>query len=77
MRLMRQGPLAGRYPAVASMVVFARLKLRPETGEWMQQATVAIRARVPLSVLSDTIQPAPTFSEGFTSPSPSSPAWRQ
>jgi dihydrolipoamide dehydrogenase len=39
--------------------------LGPEAGEWMQQATVAIRARVPLSILSDTIQPFPTFSEAF------------
>jgi len=39
--------------------------LGPEAGEWMQQATVAIRARVPLTVLSDTIQPFPTFSEAF------------
>ena len=31
----------------------------------MQQATLAIRARVPLDVLSDTIQPFPTFSEAF------------
>jgi len=37
----------------------------PEAGEWMQQATVAIRARVPLAVLTDTIQPFPTFSEAF------------
>src|SRR5437763_2108781 len=37
----------------------------PEAGEWMQQATVAIRARVPLEVLQDTIQPFPTFSEAF------------
>jgi len=29
----------------------------------MQQATVAIRARVPLELLRDTIQPFPTFSE--------------
>ena len=29
----------------------------------MQQATLAIRARVPLDVLRDTIQPFPTFSE--------------
>jgi pyruvate/2-oxoglutarate dehydrogenase complex dihydrolipoamide dehydrogenase (E3) component len=35
----------------------------PEAGEWLQQATLAIRARVPLDVLSDTIQPFPTFSE--------------
>src|SRR3954447_16668593 len=37
--------------------------LGPEAGEWLQQATLAIRARVPLAVLSDTIQPFPTFSE--------------
>ena len=34
-----------------------------ELGEWLQQATLAIRARVPLDVLLDTIQPFPTFSE--------------
>ena len=37
--------------------------LGPEAGEWMQQATLAIRAHVPLDVLGDTIQPFPTFSE--------------
>jgi dihydrolipoamide dehydrogenase len=37
--------------------------LGPEAGEWMQQATLAIRARVPLDVLRDTIQPFPSFSE--------------
>jgi pyruvate/2-oxoglutarate dehydrogenase complex dihydrolipoamide dehydrogenase (E3) component len=39
--------------------------LGPEAGEWLQQATVAIRAHVPLTVLRDTIQPFPTFSEIF------------
>jgi dihydrolipoamide dehydrogenase len=37
--------------------------LGPEAGEWLQQATLAIRARVPLDVLRDVIQPFPTFSE--------------
>jgi dihydrolipoamide dehydrogenase len=37
--------------------------LGPEAGEWLQQATLAIRARIPLDVLRDTIQPFPTFSE--------------
>jgi len=37
--------------------------LGPEAGEWLQQATLAIRARVPIKVLLDTIQPFPTFSE--------------
>ncbi|HEX3312721.1 MAG TPA: FAD-dependent oxidoreductase, partial [Streptosporangiaceae bacterium] len=37
--------------------------LGPAAGEWLQQATLAIRARVPLDVLRDVIQPFPTFSE--------------
>jgi len=37
--------------------------LGAEAGEWLQQATLAIRAHVPLVVLRDTIQPFPTFSE--------------
>lgn len=39
--------------------------LGPEAGEWLQQATLAIRARVPLAVMDDVIQPFPTFSEAF------------
>jgi pyruvate/2-oxoglutarate dehydrogenase complex dihydrolipoamide dehydrogenase (E3) component len=39
--------------------------LGPEAGEWLQQATVAIRARIPLGVMNDVIQPFPTFSEVF------------
>ena len=37
----------------------------PEAGEWLQQATLAIRANVPLDILRDTIQPFPTFSEAY------------
>jgi dihydrolipoamide dehydrogenase len=37
--------------------------LGPEAGEWLQQATLAIRSHLPLDVLADTIQPFPTFSE--------------
>ena len=33
--------------------------LGPEAGEWLQQGTLAIRARVPL----DIVQSFPTFSE--------------
>jgi pyruvate/2-oxoglutarate dehydrogenase complex dihydrolipoamide dehydrogenase (E3) component len=39
--------------------------LGPEAGEWLQQATLAIRAEVPLDLLDDVIQPFPTFSEAF------------
>jgi pyruvate/2-oxoglutarate dehydrogenase complex dihydrolipoamide dehydrogenase (E3) component len=37
--------------------------LGPEAGEWLGQATLAIRAHIPLDVFKDTIQPFPTFSE--------------
>jgi pyruvate/2-oxoglutarate dehydrogenase complex dihydrolipoamide dehydrogenase (E3) component len=39
--------------------------LGPDAGEWLQQATLAIRAQVPLEVMNDVIQPFPTFSEAF------------
>lgn len=39
--------------------------LGPEAGEWLQQVTLAIRARTPLAVLIDVIQPFPTFSEAI------------
>lgn len=37
----------------------------PEAGEWLQQATLAIRTHTSLSMLLDVIQPFPTFSEAF------------
>jgi pyruvate/2-oxoglutarate dehydrogenase complex dihydrolipoamide dehydrogenase (E3) component len=39
--------------------------LGPDAGEWLQQATVAIRGGLPLAVMNDVIQPFPTFSEIF------------
>ena len=44
-------------------VLTGAFALGPEAGEWLQQATLAIRARIPLDVLRDTIQPFPSFSE--------------
>jgi dihydrolipoamide dehydrogenase len=49
----RRGVLIGAYA------------VGPEAGEWLQQATLAIRAEVDIHVLRDTIQPFPTFSEIF------------
>ena len=37
----------------------------PNAGDWLGQATLAIRAEIPLDVLRDTIQPFPTFSEVY------------
>jgi pyruvate/2-oxoglutarate dehydrogenase complex dihydrolipoamide dehydrogenase (E3) component len=36
----------------------------PDSGEWLQQLTLAIRAETTIDVLLDVIQPYPTFSEG-------------
>jgi pyruvate/2-oxoglutarate dehydrogenase complex dihydrolipoamide dehydrogenase (E3) component len=44
-------------------VLVGAVAVGPEAGEWLGQLTLAIRAEVPIDVLSDTIQPYPTFSE--------------
>jgi dihydrolipoamide dehydrogenase len=46
-------------------VLVGAFAVGPEAREWIGQATVAIRAGVPLDVLRDVIQPFPTFSEIF------------
>ncbi|TDU88364.1 pyruvate/2-oxoglutarate dehydrogenase complex dihydrolipoamide dehydrogenase (E3) component [Kribbella voronezhensis] len=46
-------------------VVTGAYAVGPEAGEWLQQATLAIRAKVPVELLLDVIQPFPTFSEAF------------
>jgi len=51
----------------ARRVLVGAYAVGPEAGEWLQQATLAIRAEVTLDVLRDTIQPFPTFSEAFVS----------
>ncbi|GAC1474138.1 MAG: hypothetical protein PVSMB7_28870 [Chloroflexota bacterium] len=40
----------------------------PLAGEWIQWATLAIRARVPIRILDDIILAFPTFTEMYTSP---------
>jgi pyruvate/2-oxoglutarate dehydrogenase complex dihydrolipoamide dehydrogenase (E3) component len=37
----------------------------PQAGEWIHEAVLAIRARVPLDVLLDTVPQFPSFSEGY------------
>jgi dihydrolipoamide dehydrogenase len=37
----------------------------PLAGEWIHQAVLAVKARVPVDVLSDTVAQFPTFSEGY------------
>jgi pyruvate/2-oxoglutarate dehydrogenase complex dihydrolipoamide dehydrogenase (E3) component len=44
-------------------VLVGAVAVGPEAGEWLGQLTLAVKARVPVSVLRETIQPYPTFSE--------------
>ena len=57
--------LAGPTLVSDGEVITGAYALGPEAGEWLQQATLAIRARVPLDLMNDVIQPFPTFSEIF------------
>jgi pyruvate/2-oxoglutarate dehydrogenase complex dihydrolipoamide dehydrogenase (E3) component len=45
-------------------VLTGAVAVGPESGEWLQQLTLAIRAETPVEVLLDVIPPYPTFSEG-------------
>jgi pyruvate/2-oxoglutarate dehydrogenase complex dihydrolipoamide dehydrogenase (E3) component len=49
----------------AEGVLVGAVCVGPEAGEWLGQLTLAVRARVPLGTLLDTIQPYPTFSEAI------------
>jgi pyruvate/2-oxoglutarate dehydrogenase complex dihydrolipoamide dehydrogenase (E3) component len=46
-------------------VIVGGLAVGPEAGEWLGQLTLAVKTRVPVDVLRDTIQPYPTFSEAI------------
>jgi pyruvate/2-oxoglutarate dehydrogenase complex dihydrolipoamide dehydrogenase (E3) component len=46
-------------------VLVGAVAVGPEAGEWLGQLTLAVRAKVPIDVLLDTIQPYPTFSEAI------------
>jgi pyruvate/2-oxoglutarate dehydrogenase complex dihydrolipoamide dehydrogenase (E3) component len=48
-------------------VIVGAVAIGPEAGEWIGQLTLAVRARIPLETLLDTIQPYPTFSEAIFS----------
>ena len=46
-------------------VLVGAVVVGPESGEWIGQLTLAVRAQVPVETLRDTIQPFPTFSEAI------------
>ena len=44
-------------------VLVGAVAVGPEAGEWLGQLTLAVKAAIPVTVLRETIQPYPTFSE--------------
>jgi pyruvate/2-oxoglutarate dehydrogenase complex dihydrolipoamide dehydrogenase (E3) component len=46
-------------------VLVGAVAVGPQATEWLGQLTLAVRARTPVDVLVDTIQPYPTFSEAI------------
>jgi pyruvate/2-oxoglutarate dehydrogenase complex dihydrolipoamide dehydrogenase (E3) component len=49
----------------AERVLVGAVAVGPQATEWLGQLTLAVRARTPIEVLLDTIQPYPTFSEAI------------
>jgi pyruvate/2-oxoglutarate dehydrogenase complex dihydrolipoamide dehydrogenase (E3) component len=49
----------------AERVMLGAWAVAPQAGEWIHEAGLAIRARVPYDVLLDTVPQFPSFSEGY------------
>ena len=49
-------------------VLIGAAGLGPGADDWISEASVAIRASVPLTVLADVVHPFPTFAQGYETP---------
>lgn len=70
-RSVTEGAGGGRLVLTADRekgTLIGAAAIGPRADEWMSEATLAIRANVPLAVLADVVHAFPTFGEAFEPP---------